>query len=145
MKKRFQVIALILISLFVLNACDDPQQSNLEASVEVRKVMAQRKQAIESGDLDLYKSLILPEYNDGKSNHQEQVAYMKSLFERYKNIAFTYQKSKVDITMNSARMVGKISYKPEGSEKAAWDHETTLFRRVDGKWYISGGVNLGIL
>ena len=47
--------------------------------------------------------------------------------------------------MNSARMVGEISYKPAGAEKPVWDHEITLFRRVNGKWYISGGIRIGLL
>ena len=145
MRKSLQTLILLSFSLLGLFACQNQEQSNREATVEVRKVMAQRKQAIESKDINLYKSLLLPEYNDGKSKYEEQVAYMESLFERYKKITFTYQKSTVDLKMNSARMVGKISYKPEGSDKAVWDHETTLFRRVDGKWYISGGINLGLL
>ena len=145
MRQIFSIIALGFLSLIMLTACNrNDEESNREATVAVKKIMAQRKQAIETKDFELYKSLILPEYDDGKSRYQDQIDFMQSAFERYEKIQFTYQKSTVDLKMNSARMVGKISYKPSGAEKPVWDHEVTLFRRVDGKWYISGGVSLGL-
>jgi len=145
MKRILQTFFVILVSFAVLAACEDKEQTRRDATVEVKKVMAKRKEAIETKNIELYKSLILPEYDDGQSSYKEQVEYMQSLFERYESIQFTYQKSMVDLKMNSARMVGKISYKPKGAEKATWNHEVTLFRRVDGKWFISGGVNLGLI
>lgn len=145
MREILQSFFLVLFCLPFLIACDNTEQSNREATVAVKKIMAQRKQAIESKDINLYKSLILPDYNDGKSSYQEQIEFMQSVFTRYEKIEFTYQKSMVDIKMNSARMVGQISYKPKGADKPVWNHEITLFRRVDGKWYISGGINLGLI
>lgn len=142
---KFSILSLLIISLVILGGCENTEESNREAVVNVKKVMAARKQAIENKDMELYRSLILPDYNDGKSQFKEQIEYMQSLFDRYEKIEFTYQKSPVDIKMNSARMIGKISYKPKGAEKAEWAHEITLFRRVEGKWYISGGIALGIL
>lgn len=143
-QKTLQIIGLIALSLVLLTGCENTEESNREATVAVKKIMSLRKQAIESKNLELYKSLILPEYNDGKSDYKDQVEFMKSAFERFDKIEFTYQKSPVDITMNSARMVGKVSYKPTGAQALVWDHESTLFRRVDGRWYISGGIIIGL-
>ncbi len=129
-------------SLGLLSGCGD-DESKREAIANVKKVMAMRKQAIETKDIELYKSLFLTDYDDGKSKYRQQMEYMQSVFDRFEKVEFTYQKSMVDLTMNTARMVGKISYKPSGA-KIAHDQEIAIFRRIDGKWYFSGGVKIGL-
>ena len=69
---------------------------------------------------------------------------METHFAQYDSMEFTFKRSRVDLTMNTARMVGMVTYKTETMDSPVANHEITMFRRVDGQWYISGGVALGL-
>jgi hypothetical protein len=113
--------------------------------IEIRKLMEQRKQAIENQDIELYSSLIYDGYTDVRSNKKDLVADMESAFKRYKSISFTYQRSPIEFKMNTARVIQRIIYHVDDTNESYHDHEITLLRQVDGKWYISGGVRSGAI
>jgi len=136
-----QLIAMIFL-MFFLNACNKSNVVSPETIAQVKAVMEKRAQAIKNKDMELFKQVFLPDYNDGKNTYQDIVEGMAENFRNYESIAFTYQRSPVDLSMNSARMVGTVSYQGNSMDKAVFDHEITQFRRVDGQWYISGGVNV---
>ena len=142
--KVFNPVHVILLVVVLLNGCDRTTGPTTEESNEVRAVMEKRALAIKNQDIELYKSVFLPDYNDGSSNLQMIVEDMAAHFAKYESIEFTFKRSRVDLTMNSARMVGMVPYKTETMDSLVANHEITLFRRVDGQWYISGGVAVGL-
>lgn len=144
MINRIKCVFLVLLGMALLSACSDKKQSSYEATVAVRKIMAERKKAIETKDINLYKSLFLPNYNDSKTTLKDQIEFMQSVFRRFKKIEFTYRKSEVNLMFNTARTMQRIYYTPDDAKKPVWDDETTMYRRVNGKWYISGGINTGL-
>lgn len=135
---------LLIIAAVFLGACDRKQGPTKEEVAAIKGVMEQRAVAIKNKDLELYKTLFLSDYNDGKANYELIIEEMAANFEQYESIEFTYQRSPVDLQMNSARMVGIISYKTNTMEKPVSTQEITLFRRVNDKWYISGGASVGL-
>ena len=141
MQELLAKVVMTVLTCAVLLSCGSTV-SQREDIVAVKKVMAQRKQAIESHDLALYQQLLLPAYADHNTDYQTQVENIKSLFTRYHKIDLTYQLSPVEISGQSARVAGTISYKLNELDKPIYIHETTLFRKLNGKWYISGGVSL---
>jgi len=118
---------------------------DLEAIKAVKEVMAKRQIAIHTKDIEMYKEVIFPGFMDGGVTSDAVIEDMRQIFERYEKIEFTYQRSTVDMDMNSARMVGQISYIGTGMEKKVYYRERTIFRRVDGKWTISAGIQIGML
>ena len=137
-------LILLSIILLMVAGCIQGKKATREEKMEVRKIMELRQQAIQTKDIALYKQLIFPGYNDGGVNYDAIIADMQEKFDRFEKIEFTFQRSTVDMDMNSARMVGQVSYKAAGMERPVYDQEITIFRRVDGKWMISGGVRAGL-
>ena len=133
----------ILLSFFLttLTGCET-KKTTIEERNEVRKVMEMRQQAIQTKDIELYKQAILPAYSDAGIKLDGIIEAMQENFNRYEHIEFTFQRSTVDMDMNSARMVGQISYKGTGMEKPVYDQERTIFRRVNGEWKISAGIKV---
>ena len=132
------------MTVILMSACSRDSGPTPEEVQAVKAVMEKRAVAIKNKDIEMYKDVFLKDYDDGHSNYQMIVAEMAENFKQYETIEFTYQRSPVDLKMNSARMVGKVSYKTNRMEKPVYNHERTLFRRVDGKWYISGGMATGL-
>ena len=138
---------LILISLVLLlvTGCDRGNDATkVKAKALVKLVMETRQKAIQTKDIELYKQTVFPGYSDGGVNFDGLIEEMQDAFKRYESITFTYQRSAVDMDMNSARMVGQISYQATGMEKPVYAQERTIFRRVDGKWTISAGIQTGM-
>lgn len=134
----------LLSTLSVLTGCEQNNKSIKEEKALVKQVMEMRQKAIQTRDIELYKQVIFPGYKDGGVDYNGVITDMQEKFDQYENIEFTFQRSSVDMDMNSARMVGKISYNATGMEKPVYDQERTIFRRVDGKWSISAGIKIGL-
>jgi len=140
-----QAVALLLIVFVMLvSACRSESGPTPEEKKAIKAVMEKRAIAIHNKDIELYKDVFISDYDDMGSNYQMIIEEMTENFERHEVIEFTYRRSPIDFKMNSARMVGNVSYKTDTMEKPVFDHEVTLLRRVEGKWYISGGVALGL-
>ena len=133
----------VFLGLVLLIACD--RQAPIEASVEeVKQVLAVREQAIESKDLELYKSIILKDYSENGMTYDDIVFDIEMLFAKEGDIEYTYQKARPSVTMNSARVVHNVEYKFVAPEKFLRAHETLYMRKVGGQWFISGGMTLGL-
>lgn len=145
-KYSYTPISLLILSLLIFSVITGCQSKkpDREEMAKVKQVMELRQKAIHTRDIELYKQVIFPGYSDAGINYDGIVAEMQDKFENYENIEFTYQRSTVDMDMNSARMVGQISYKATGMKKPVYDQERTIFRRVDGKWMISAGIKAGL-
>jgi len=143
-KYSIQLLVIFLFSLQFIAACSPEVESRKEVHADLKAIMDKRKAAIESKDIEAYKKLFLTEYQDGGLNYQMIVEDMKSQFSNHEKIEFTYEKNPMNFTMNTARMVSMISYKTPSMEKPVFHHEKTMFRRVDGQWYISGGVSVSL-
>ena len=144
MSKQFSYTTIsltVLLSFLVLliSGCDSPRPTKADRD-EVRVAMELRQKAIQTKDIEMYKQVILPGYSDGGVSFDGLIEVMKANFAQNDAIEFTFQRSMVDISMNSARMVGDISYQATGMEKPIIIQERTDFRRINGKWFISGGV-----
>jgi len=144
--RSYTTIYLFIFTLLgglLITGCESKKPSRAELN-EVKQVMEKRQQAIHNKDIELYKQVIFSGYSDGGVNYDAIIADMQDKFDRYDKIEFTFQRSTVDMKMNSARMVGQVSYKGSGMDKPVYDQERTIFRKVDGKWQISAGIKVGL-
>ena len=135
---------IILFSMQFLTACAPEVEDRTIVHKDLKQVMLLRKQAIEAKDLEAYKKIFLQEYEDGGVSYQMLIADMKNQFNNHEKITFDYKKNPMNFKMNTARMVSMVSYQTEKMEKPVFHHEKTIFRRIDGQWYISGGVALSL-
>lgn len=145
--QMLQIVKLFVITLFSLQflmACAPEVEDRKVVHKNLKKVMLQRKQAIESKDIEAYKKVIFKDYLDGGVTYQLLIGDMQNQFANNEKIEFDYKKNPMNFKMNTARMVSMVSYKTEKMEKPVFHHEKTIFRRVDGQWYISGGVAVGL-
>jgi len=140
----FKPVVLFCLIVFTSIACNT-SAPNPEDVVAVRKVLAQRAEAIRSKDMESYKAVFMPDYFDGKYKYQDIIDEMTQAFATYESIDFTAQRAPVEVKMNSARVVQRIEYELKGREKPAREREILLLRRIEGEWKISGGVVLGLL
>jgi len=141
---RLSVLFLLLpviFSVFIFSGCERAKPTKADRD-EVRAVMEMRQKAIQNKDIDLYKQVIIPDYNDAGVNFKTLVEVMQANFDNNASIEFRFKRSMVDMSMNSARMVGQISYIVSGAEEPVYDQEITIFRRVNGQWKISGGIKV---
>jgi len=144
LKYSIQLLVIFLFSLQFIVACSPEVESRKQVHTDLKSVMDKRKAAIESKDIEAYKKLFFTEYEDGGLNYQMIIEDMQSQFSSHDKIEFTYEKNPMNFKMNTARMVSMVSYKTESMEKPVFHHEKTIFRRVDGQWYISGGVRVSL-
>jgi len=146
-KLSYTTISMLILSSLVLllvTGCGPRSQPTKEEKMAVREIMEIRKTAIQTRDIELYKQAIFPGYSDLGVDFNGIIADMQEKFDNYEKIEFTYQRSTVDMDMNSARMVGQITYKTPDMERPVYSQERTIFRRVDGKWMISAGIETGL-
>lgn len=139
------IIAIAIIGILLLMIGCEKRMPDKEVSKQVRQVMELRQKAIETKDIELYKQAFYTGYSDRGVNINGLVEEMQHIFDTYKKIEFTFQRSTVDMDMNSARMVGQVSYLATGMDKPVYYQERTIFRRIEGKWMISAGVKTGVL
>ena len=138
---RFGLIG-VLIGGMLLAGCNTraPDERDIAA---VKEVLSVRAQAIESKDLDLYKSIIHKGYSEKGISLDDLVLDLEILFSNEADIKYIYQKAPPSITMNSARVVHMVEYH-FSTGKAEKIHEKLYLRKVDGKWVISGGMTMGL-
>ena len=139
--KSFVILFLVLP---LLMACAPEVEDRKIVHADLKKLMLLRKQAIESKDLEAYKKLILKEYLDGGVTYAMLIDDMKNQFENNEKITFDYKKNPMNFKMNTARMVSMVSYQTEKMEKPVFHHEKTVFRRIAGQWYFSGGIGVSL-
>lgn len=132
-----------LIVLLFIGGCD--VEVPVEESIAgVDKVLEVRKQAIDNKDLALYKTILLPDYSSSGVLYETVISDIERLFSSDDKIEFIYQKAQPSIAMNSARVIHMIEYSFSPSGKSAKIRESLYLRRVNDKWYISGGITLGL-
>ncbi|MBL1259252.1 MAG: hypothetical protein COB33_001825 [Thiotrichaceae bacterium] len=132
-----------LLAVVFLSACEF--EVPVEESIAgVDKILEIRKQAIDNKDMDLYKSILLPEYSSSGVPLDNVIGDLERLFSTEEQIEFIYQKAPPSIAMNTARVIHMIEYKLTPSGKSKKMRETIHLRRVNGQWFISGGIILGL-
>ena len=136
-------LVVVLSCIVWLVGCD--KQASTEQSVEeVKQVLLVREQAIESKDIELYKSILFKEYFENGIGFEDVVADIELLFSLEGDIEYEYQKARPSVTMNSARVVHNVEYQFPVSGKSVKAHEILYLRKVEGRWLISGGFTLGL-
>lgn len=146
-KSYYRLIVLFIVGFIafpLVTACSPEVESRSQVHKDLKEIMEKRKQAINNKDIDAYKKLFLPEYMDGGVDYQTLMLEMEGQFAAFDTIEFDFVKNPMNFTMNTARMVSMVSYKTNNMEKPVFHHERTIFRRVNGKWFISGGVAIGL-
>jgi len=132
-----------LTALVFISGCE--VEVPVEESIAgVDKILEIRKQAIENKDIALYKSILLPEYSSSGVPLDNVIGDLERLFSTEEQIEFIYQKAPPSIAMNTARVIHMIEYKLTPSGKSKKMRETIHLRRVNGQWFISGGIILGL-
>ncbi|VAW87558.1 hypothetical protein MNBD_GAMMA17-68 [hydrothermal vent metagenome] len=133
----------VLTALVFISGCE--VEVPVEESIAgVDKILEIRKQAIENKDIALYKSILLPEYSSSGVPLDNVIGDLERLFSTEEQIEFIYQKAPPSIAMNTARVIHMIEYKLTPSGKSKKMRETIHLRRVNGQWFISGGIILGL-
>lgn len=146
-KQFYHPIFLLLMIFAVLQftvACSPEIETRSEVHKDLKALMDKREQAIEAKDIEAYKKLFIKEYLDGGIVYKTIIDDMETQFANAETIEFHYEKNPMNFKMNTARMVSMVSYKTDKMEKWVFHHERTIFRRIDGKWYFSGGVAVGL-
>jgi len=134
---------LFLMVFVVVSACD--RAAPIEEGVKgVNAVLVLREKAIESKDLELYKSLVFEGYAESGFSYDDVIGDITHLFATPGAIDYQYQKARPSISMNSARVVHMVEYTFEETGESKKIHETLYLRKVNGKWLMSGGVTLGV-
>jgi len=127
-----------------LSACGEEPPTRKEEFIAVKKVMVERMEAINNHDIEAYRKLFIPDYKDGGNDINMLVADMQAHFENYPDLTFSYIKNPMNYKMNTARMTQRISYNSSKLKKPIYHHESTIFRKVNGQWRISGGIAVGL-
>lgn len=139
----FTQLLCALTALVFLSGCE--VEVPVEESIAgVDKILEIRKQAIDNKDLDLYKSILLPEYSSSGVPLENVIGDLERLFSTEEQIEFIYQKAPPSIAMNTARVIHMIEYKLTPSGKSKKMRETIHLRRINDQWFISGGIILGL-
>jgi len=140
---RFTQFICALSVLFFLSGCE--VEVPVEESIAgVDKILELRKQAIDNKDIALYKSILLSDYSTSGVPLDSVISDIERLFSNEEQIEFIYQKAQPSIAMNTARVIHMIEYKLIPSGKSTKIRETINLRRVNDKWFISGGIILGL-
>jgi len=140
---RFTLLIGTLVALAIMSGCE--VEVPVEESIAgVDKILEIRKRAIDTQDLALYKTILLPDYSSSGTPLDSVVSDIERLFTSNEKIEFIYQKAQPTIAMNSARVTHMIEYKLSPSGKSVKTRETINLRRVNDKWFISGGITLGL-
>jgi len=129
--------------LFLLSGCEVEVPVE-ESMAGVGKVLEIRKQAIDNKDIELYKSILLSDYSSSGIPLDSAISDIERLFSNEEQIEFIYQNAPPSIAMNTARVTHMIEYKLIPSGKSTKIRETIHLRRVEDKWFISGGIILGL-
>ena len=137
-----QSVLLFVVAMGVLGC--DTQSPSEETIAEVVEVLKQREKAIESKDLELYKTLIYSEYSEKGLFYDDIVEDLETLFSVEGDIRYEYQKARPSITMNSSRVIHMVEYHFAGSGKVKKFQEKLYLRKVNGTWLISGGMPLAV-
>lgn len=133
----------VLLAMVFLAGCD--KAAPIERSImEVNEVLMIRAKAIETKDLELYKSIIYKDYSENGVTYNDVVQSIERIFAKEGGLKYVYQKARPSVTMNSARVVHMVEYHFAASGDVAKDHEKLYLRKIDGRWLISGGVSLAI-
>lgn len=146
-KSSYRLSLLLIVGFIILplmTACSPEIESRSEVHKDLKDIMEKRVQAIKNKDIIAYGKLFLPEYLDGGVDHQMLMEEMESQFSASETIEFSFVKNPMNYTMNTARMVSMVSYKTNNMEKPVFHHERTVFRRINGEWFICGGVAIGL-
>ncbi len=147
--RKAGVLGLIL---FFLVGCgrwgSDPDTLAIEG------LLAQRVQAINSKDLELYESLIAEEYLDDGVTRAQLVERMAGYFTRFHSIRLDYSDTEIDHARGRARVSQRIRLQVSGlrepmldteapslkSWRSPWSSEALLLEKSNGRWAITGGL-----
>jgi len=140
---RFTQFLCALTAFVFLSGCEVEVPVE-ESMAGVDRTLEIRKQAIDNKDLELYKSILLPEYSSSGVPLDNVIGDLERIFSTEEQIEFIYQNAPASIAMNTARVTHMIEYKLTPSGKSKKMRETIHLRRVNDTWFISGGIILGL-
>jgi len=141
---KSSLLCFSLCLLFVLPGCDTRKDRSVDIEL-IHKMLEKRKQAVIQKDIQLYKSVFLPDYDELGVSNKDIVMEMQQLFSAHERIELSYPRTRPDIKMNSARVIHTAVYTFSDNSLTTSIKETLLVRKIKDTWYVSGGIKLGRL
>ncbi|NOY62763.1 MAG: hypothetical protein GXP10_06385 [Gammaproteobacteria bacterium] len=132
--------ASILIGSSLLVACNGEQKKK-EDEQAIRLVMEKRAEAVQTKNIELYRSLFSPEYNDAGVTLDFVIDNMRKGFDQYDTIKLDYSLSPITMRITSARIIHELRYHVSGRQKPILQRETLSLHKINGQWLIAGGVD----
>jgi len=133
----------ITLVLLLMTGCDT--RKDYSADIEaIYQVLEVREQAVADKNLELYDGIIFSEYSDRGVKRTLVLEDIKLTFEQYPDLGLQMPRIRPDVKRNSARIMQSSFYRSEASKPEVQIQETLMFRKMEGRWYISGGIALGL-
>jgi len=137
------LIFMALICGIMLTACNT-QKDYTQDIAKIYKVLERRAQAVTQQDLKLYDSIIFTEYTSSGIHRDLVLDDLKLTFEKFPDIQLEMPRIRPDVKRQSARIMQSAYYRVSINSPVIEIKETLMFRRIDGVWYISGGITMGL-
>lgn len=142
---RFFSRSLFCVVFVMLSVAGCDTRKDYSADIEaIYQVLDVRQQAVSNKDLSLYESIIFSEYSEYGAKRELVLEDMKLTFERYPDIELKMPRIRPDVTRNTARIMQSSFYRSSADQPVVQIKETLMFRQIDGRWFISGGIVLGL-
>jgi len=137
------VFFLLLFLLILVTACDTNKDRSEDIAM-IYELMDKRKSAVAQQDIELYKSVFLPDYSEYGISNEDIEMEMQQLFSKHESIVLSYPRTRPNIKMNSARIIHTVLYTFSEKLPTLSFQETLLLRKSNDIWYISGGIKPGM-
>jgi hypothetical protein len=142
---RFQRGILMAMSLVLLLSVGcDTRTDHSEDIAAIYKILELRQKAVGSKDLALYESIIFSGYSSRGVKREMVLDDFKLTLQRIPELSLRMPRIRPDVKRNSARIAQSSFYRTGADKPAVQIKETLMFRKIEGHWFISEGIVLGL-
>ena len=139
----YRVLLTLLGTLLLGTGCNTQKDYSVDIAA-IYDVLQVRRQAVANKDLALYDSIIFSDYSDAGIKRELVLEDIKMTFNRLPGLNLQQPRIRPDVKRNSARVLQSSIYQIGAGEQTANIRETLMFRKIEGKWYISAGIALRV-
>ncbi|MFV2057121.1 MAG: hypothetical protein ACC707_11685 [Thiohalomonadales bacterium] len=143
MAAQLRIGLFLLITIVLLVSCDTRKDYSVDIAA-IYAVLQVRQQAVANSDLDLYDSILFSDYSDAGIRRDLVLEDIKITFDRFPVLTLQQPRIRPDVKRNSARILQSSMYQSASGKKSVQLREVLMFRKSAGKWYLSGGIALGV-
>jgi len=137
------LITMVLLAVVLLVSCDTRKDYSIDIAA-IYAVLQVRQQAVANNDLKLYDSILFSDYSDAGVKRDLVLEDIKMTFDRFPVLTLQQPRIRPDVKRNSARILQSSLYESASEKKSVQLREVLMFRKNAGKWYLSGGIALGV-